>query len=195
MYITSADRPVVLVVECINPAGRKRLAEALRKGNMDLVCREAVRQVDAGADILDINVSTTGVDEEVVLPLAVNAIMGVVDVLLSLDSDNPRALEAAIKVYRGKPIINSVTGQESYLNGILPMVKEYGAAVIGLTMDNNGIPQDPNSRMLIAKTILERAEKARIPQEDVIIDCLAMTLATESQAVAATLKAIRKVHL
>ena len=193
--IISDDRPVVLIGECINPAGRKRLAEALQTGNMDLVCWEAIRQVEAGADILDVNVGGPGIDEEMVLPLVVQTITGVVDVPLSLDSDNPRALEAALRVYHGKPIVNSVTGQESSLNEILPIVKEYGAAIVGLTMDDDGIPQDPNHRMVIAKKILERTGKVGIPQEDVIIDCLAMTLATESQAAMVTLETIYKVHL
>jgi len=187
------DQPTVLIGERINPTGKKKLAAALQAGDMEFVRKEALAQVRAGADILDVNVGMAGVDEIALLPQTLQAVMEVVDVPLSLDSDNPKALEAALKVYQGKPIINSVTGQELSLNSILPLVKEYGAAVIGLTMDDKGIPQNADQRVAIAHRIIDRAESLGIPREHVIIDCLCLTIATDNQAGLVTLQAIRKV--
>ena len=187
------DRPTVLIGERINPTGRKKLAASLAAGDMEMVRREAVIQVEAGADILDVNVGSSGVDEVGLLSRAVQAVMEAVDVPLSLDSDSPAALEAALKVYRGKPIVNSVTGQERSLAEVLPLVREYGAAVIALTMDDEGIPPDAARRVAIARTIVERAESLGIPREDVIVDCLVLTVATESEAGLVTLEAVRRV--
>ena len=191
--LISGDQPTVLIGERINPTGRKRLAESLQAGSMGLVRREATVQVQAGADVLDVNVGGPGIDEVALLPQAVQAVMEVVDVPLSLDSDNPKALEAALKVCQGKPIVNSVTGREKSLNEILPLVKEHGTAVIGLTIDDNGIPTDADRRVVIARKIIERAEALGIPREDVIVDCLALTVSTDSQAGLVTLEAIRRV--
>jgi len=191
--LISDDQPTVLIGERINPTGKKKLAAALQAGNMELVRREAITQVQAGADILDVNVGASGIDETRLLPQVVQAVMEAVDVPLSLDSDNPRSLEAALKLYQGKPIINSVTGQERSLNEVLPLVKKYGAVVIGLTMDDEGIPMDPDRRVAIAHKIVSRAEALDIPREDIIIDCLTLTMATDSRAGLATLQAIRKV--
>ncbi len=191
--LISAEQPTVLIGERINPTGKKRLAAALQAADMTLIRKEAIAQVKAGADILDVNVGATGIDETILLPEAVQAVMDVVDVPLSLDSDNPKSLEAALKIYRGKPIINSVTGQERSLNEVLPLVKQYGAVVIGLTMDNDGIPMDPDRRLAIAGKIVDRAEALGIPREDIIIDCLALTMATDSRAGLVTLQAIGKV--
>jgi 5-methyltetrahydrofolate--homocysteine methyltransferase len=188
------DQPTVLIGERINPTGRKKLAAALEAGDMEVLRREAVAQVEAGADILDVNVGSPGVDEVGLLAQVVQAVAEAVDVPLSLDSDNPGALEAALKVYHGKPIINSVTGQESSLAEVLPLVKRYGAAVIALTMDDDGIPADPARRVAIAHKIIERAESLGIPREDVIIDCLVLTVATESDAALVTLEAVRQVR-
>ena len=187
------DQPTVLIGERINPTGRKKLAAALEAGDMEVLRREAVAQVEAGADILDVNVGSSGVDEVGLLAQVVQAVADAVDVPLSLDSDNSGALEAALKVYRGKPIINSVTGQESSQSEVLPLVREYGAAVIALTIDDEGIPADPARRMAIACKIVERAENLGIPREDVIIDCLVLTVATESDAALVTLEAVRRV--
>jgi len=188
------DRPTVLIGERINPTGRKKLAAALEAGNMEMLRREAVAQVEAGADILDVNVGSCGVDEVGLLAQVVQAVSEAVDVPLSLDSDNPGALEAALRVYRGKPIVNSVTGQENSLAEVLPLVREYGAAVIALTMDDEGIPADPAHRVTIAHKIIKRAISLGIPREDVIIDCLVLTVATESEAVLVTLEAVRRVR-
>ena len=149
--------PTVLIGERINPTGKKKLAAALKSGDLDAVCREAVAQVEAGADILDINVACPGVDEIAMLPKAVKKVMAAVDVPLCIDINNPGALKETLKIYRGKPIVNSVTGEESSLNEILPLAKEYGAAVIGLTIDEQGIPKEAGRRVDIAHKIMERA--------------------------------------
>ena len=183
----------VLIGERINPSGKKKLAEALKRGDFDVVRKEAIAQVEAGADILDINVVCPGVDEIAVLPKIVQKVMASVDAPLCIDINNPVALKEALKVYEGKPIVNSVTGEENSLNQILPLVKEYGAAVIGLTIDDEGIPKESDRRVAIAHKIIERAESLEIPPEDVIIDCLALTLGADSNTGLVTLEAIRKV--
>lgn len=191
--IIGHDRPTVLIGERINPTGKKALADALRAGDLDAVREEARKQVAAGADILDVNVGATGVDETVMLPLAVQAVAEVVDVPLCLDSRNAAALAAALEVCPGRPIINSVTGEASSLNEILPLAKRFGAPVIGLTLDDTGIPQDPVRRVEIARMIVERAAALGIPPEDVIIDCLTLTLGANTRAGLGTLEAVRRV--
>lgn len=191
--LISDEQPTVLIGERINPTGKKKLTAALQAGDMELVRKEAIAQVQAGADILDVNIGASGIDETRLLPQAVQAVMEAVNVPLSLDSDNPKSLEAALKIYQGKPIINSVTGQERSLNEVLPLVKEYGAVVIGLTMDDEGIPMDSDRRVAIAHKIIGKAEALDIPREDIIIDCLVLTIATDSRAGLVTLRAIRKV--
>jgi len=191
--LISSARPTVLIGERINPTGKKKLAAALQSGDMAAIQTEAIAQVQAGADILDVNVGVPGHDETALLPKAVQAVMDVVDVPLCLDSHNPKALEAAIKVYRGKPLINSVNGETRSIQGILPMVKEYGAAVIGLTMDENGIPSNAETRVNIAHKIVDSAEALGIPREDVIIDCLAMAIGVDNKAGIVTIETIRRV--
>jgi 5-methyltetrahydrofolate--homocysteine methyltransferase len=192
VFITD-EGPTVLIGERINPSGKKKLAEALKSGDFDVVRREAIAQVEAGADILDVNVVCPGVEEIAVLPKVVEKVMASVDAPLCIDINNPGALKEALKVYKGKPIVNSVTGEENSLNEILPLVKEYGAAVIGLTIDEEGIPKESDRRVAIAHKIIERAGSLGIPPEDVIIDCLALTLGADSNAGLLTLEAIRRV--
>lgn len=170
------------------------MAESLKLGDLTIVREEAIAQVNAGARILDVNVVTSGVDEIVLLPRVVQVLMEAVDVPISIDINNPKALEEVLKIYKGKPIVNSVTGEEDLLNDILPLVKEYGTAVIGLTIDEEGIPKDLDKRLVIANKIVERAHAFGIPIEDVIIDCLALTIGADSQAGLVTLEAIRKVR-
>ncbi len=192
--IISDKQPTVLIGERINPTGKKRLAAALLAGNLDIVRQEALEKLQAKADILDVNVGAAGVDEAVLLPEAVQAVMDTVDVPLCIDSSKPKALEAALKVYKGKPLINSVTGQESSLVEVLPLVKEFNAAVIGLTMDDEeGIPKTVDKRVSIAHKIVERAEALGIPREDIIIDCLNMPAAADSKAALTIIGAIRKI--
>jgi 5-methyltetrahydrofolate--homocysteine methyltransferase len=193
--IISYDRPTVLIGERINPSGKKKLSASLQAGNLDMACQEALAQVQAGAEILDVNVATLGVDEVTLLAQAVKAIMATVNVPLCVDSTNLAALEAALKVYQGKALVNSVKGEEESLNTVLPIIKHYGAAVVGLTMDDKGIPGDADRRVAIAHKIVERAEKIGIPRQDVVIDCLARTLAAESQSGSAVLEAIRRVRV
>lgn len=185
--------PTVLIGERVNPSGRKKLAEALKSGDLDMICGEAMAQVEAGADILDVNVAAPEVDEIAVLPKVVEKVMASVDVPLCIDINNPGSLKEALKVYEGKPIVNSVTGEENSLNEILPLVKEYGTAVIGLTIDEEGIPKESARRVAIAHKIMERANSLGIPPEDVIIDCLALTLGADTNAALVTLEAVRKV--
>jgi 5-methyltetrahydrofolate--homocysteine methyltransferase len=192
VVITNAG-PTVLIGERINPSGKKKLAEALKNGDFDMVRKEAIAQVEAGADILDVNVVTPGVDEIAVLPKVVEKVMASVDTPLCIDINNPGALKEALRIYKGKPIVNSVTGEESSLNEILPLVKEYGAVVVGLTIDEEGIPKESDRRVAIAHKIVERAESLGIPPENVIIDCLALTLGADSNAGMVTLEAIHMV--
>jgi 5-methyltetrahydrofolate--homocysteine methyltransferase len=192
--IIGGGRPTVLIGERINPTGKKRLAEALRAGSLDVAREEAIAQVAAGADILDVNVGATGVDEITMLPLAVQAVAEVVDVPLCLDSRKVEALAAALAVCPGRPIVNSVTGEESSLEEVLPLVKEFGVPVIGLTLDEKGIPAEAGARLEIAYRIVERAEAIGIPREDVIIDCLTLSLGANVKAGLATLEATRRVR-
>jgi 5-methyltetrahydrofolate--homocysteine methyltransferase len=189
------NQPTVLIGERINPTGKKNLAGALKAGDLEVVRKEAMAQVQAGADILDVNVGTFGVDEVTLLPKAVRAVMETVDVPLCLDSSNPDALEAALKVYEGKPLVNSVTGEEHSLKRILPLVKRYGAAIIGLVQDDEGIPKDAERRVLIARKIVEKVEAAGIPREDLVIDCLAFAVGAEPSSGVAVIEAIRRIKV
>jgi 5-methyltetrahydrofolate--homocysteine methyltransferase len=186
-------QPTVIIGERINPAGKTKLQEALKAGNLDIVRSEALAQAQAGADIIDVNVGTFGVDEVTLLPQAVQAVMGTVDIPLCIDSNNPAALEAAIKIYKGKPLINSVSGEEHSLTRVLPMVKEYGAAVVGLVQDDEGIPKDAGRRVSIARKIVERAEAAGIARENIVIDCLAFAVGADTSSGPAVMEAIRKI--
>lgn len=188
------DLPVVMIGERINPAGKPKLAAALKERDLDLVRLEARAQVEAGAEIIDVNVVASGVKEAEVLPLAVKAVLDEIDVPICMDINDVRALEEALAVYPGKAIINSVTGEEASLSEVLPVAKSHGAAVIGLTMDDNGIPKDADTRVAIAAKIVERATREGIPPEDVIIDCLALTLGADSNSAMVTLKAIAEVR-
>lgn len=185
--------PTAIIGERINPTGKKKLAAAIQAGDWDYLAREAVRQVEAGATIIDVNVGVPGIDEPAAMREAVTAVMGAVDVPLSIDSSNPEALAAALSIYKGKALINSVTGEARVLEKVLPLVREYDATVIGLTMDDNGIPYDPDGRFEIARHIVAAAEAHGIPRENLLIDCLAMTVGADHTAGRTTLTAIRRV--
>ena len=191
--IVSDGGPTILIGERINPTGKKKLAAALRAGDFDVIRQEAIAQVEAGADILDVNVVTPDVDEISVLPKAIETIMAAVDVPLCIDINNPAALKAALKVYEGKPVVNSVSGEERSLSEVLPFVKEYGAAVIGMALDDSGIPKEAERRVEVANKIIERAESLGISREDIIIDCLALAVSSDDRAGFVTLQAIRMV--
>ena len=191
--IIGDNRPTVLIGERINPSGNKRLAEALRRGNLEVVCNEALVQVQAGADIIEVNVGTFGVDEVTLLPQAVQVLMDTDQVPLCIDSADPAALEAALKVYKGKPHINSVTGEEHSLGKVLPFVKEYRAAVIGLVQDDEGVPKGRERRVSIAHKLVTRAESVGISREDIIIDCLAYAVGADTSSGPEVIKAISQV--
>jgi 5-methyltetrahydrofolate--homocysteine methyltransferase len=192
--IIGPDRPLVIIGERINPTGRKKLAKALEEGNLKLVQEEATRQVQEGAHVLDVNVGISGIDEPKLLKEAILAVREVTGVPLCIDSALPRALEAGLQAYEGKALVNSVNGEERKLKEVLPVVKQYGAAVIGLTMDDDGIPKDAQKRLQIARKIVEEAKKTGIPPEDVIIDPLAMAISTDHTAALETLKAMRLIR-
>jgi 5-methyltetrahydrofolate--homocysteine methyltransferase len=192
--IISIDKPTVLIGERINPTGRKKLTEALKAGDLDIVRREAIEQAEAGADIIDCNVNTHGVNDTELLPKAVKIVQEAVDAPMCLDSPNPAAIEAALKVYKGKPLINSVSGEEHSLKKVLPLVKDYGAAVIGLVQDDEGIPKDAERRIAIAHKIVNAVEKAGIPREDVVIDVLTFAIGAEAKSGLDVLEAIRRIR-
>jgi 5-methyltetrahydrofolate--homocysteine methyltransferase len=185
---------VTIIGESINPTRRKKLTAALLSGEMDYIFELAKAQIDTGADVLDINVGAPGVDELFALPKVALAVAENFDIPLCLDSSNREALAAALKVMSGKPLVNSVNGEETNLKTLLPIIKEYGAAVIGLTMDESGIPTDPDTRMKIAGKILERAARLGIPPEDVVIDPLVLTVGADQNAGKVTLQTIEMVR-
>ncbi len=182
-----------VIGERINPTGKKRFKEALLAHDVDYILSQAVEQVHAGADILDVNVGLPGIDEKEMMVTAVKAIQSVCDTPLQLDSTIPEVLEAGLRVYNGKPVVNSVNGEDESLDSILPLVKKYGAAVVGLTLDKNGIPKTAEGRFAIAEKILDRAIEYGIPKEDVFIDCLTLTASAEQDGVMETLNALSRV--
>ena len=193
--IIGDGRPTVLIGERINPSGREKLTNELKAGKLDIVIKEAQSQVEAGADVLDVSVAGAfGLNEVELLPRVLQAVMKAVDVPLCIDSSNPEALSAALKLYKGKPLVNSVTGEEKSLTKVLPLVREYGAAVVGLTQDDEGIPTSADKRVEIAHKIVERAGKAGIPVEDVVIDPLASAVGADANSVLVTLEAVRRIR-
>ena len=182
-----------VIGERLNPTGKKALQAALRAGDMDYVLREAIREQEQGAALLDVNMGLPDIDEPALLERAVKEIQAVVDLPLQLDSSNAEALARAARVYNGKPLINSVSGKKESLEKILPIAKKYGAAVLGLTLDDEGIPDTAARRFAIAQKIIAEAAKYGIPREDVLIDCLVMTVSAQQNQAAETLKAVRMV--
>lgn len=186
------DRPRI-IGERINPTGKKRFKEALKSGDIGYILGQAIEQINAGADILDVNVGLPDIDEKEMMVKVVKALQSVTDLPLQLDSTRPDVLEAALRVYNGKPIVNSVNGEKASMEAILPLVKKYGAAVVGLALDEGGIPKTAEGRFEIAKKILANAEKTGIPKRDVFIDCLTLTASAEQAAVIETVKALHRV--
>jgi 5-methyltetrahydrofolate--homocysteine methyltransferase len=186
--------PVVIIGECINPTRRKRLVATLQEKDFDYMLSLARSQIDAMADVLDVNVGFPGVVDEELLPEAVIALQDNFDIPLCLDSPNPAAIEAALKVAHGKCLINSVDAEESSLNRLLPIAREYGAAIIGLVLDDDGITHDPEKRLRIAEKIINRSVQHGIREEDVIIDPMAMAVSADPNACRVTLETIRLVH-
>lgn len=186
--IISPEKPFTIIGERINPTRRKKLAETMAQGDFTIVQEDARKQVEAGAHILDINAGIPGADEPALLRGAALAVMEVTDVPLCFDSANPDALEAALAVYRGKALINSTTVEESMLERVLPLVKKHQAAVIGVLTDERGVPQTTELRFEVACKLLKRAADYGIPPEDIIVDCLALTVGADHNAARITLE-------
>ncbi len=181
---------ISVVGERLNPTGKKRLQQAILNEDWDYILRQAVEQVEAGAEILDVNIGVPGLDQEKFFPVLIKKLQSIIDIPLQIDSSNPQAIEAALRVYNGKAIVNSVTGEESNMNEILPIVKKYGAAIIGLTLDEKGIPSSADDRIKIAKRIMDKSISYGINIEDIYIDCLALTASAEQSQATETLKAL-----
>lgn len=182
-----------IIGERINPTGKKLFKQALVDNNIDYILTQALSQTGAGAEILDVNVGHPEIDEKKMMVRVIKAIQSVCDAPLQIDSTKPDVLEAGLRYYNGKPIVNSVNGEKKSLSEVLPLVKKYGASVVGLTLDENGIPKTAEGRFEIAKRIVERAEKLGIDRRDVYIDCLTLTVSAEQDACRETLKALRRV--
>lgn len=183
---------ITVVGERINPTGKKRLQQALREGDSAYPCSQAVAQSEAGAEILDVNAGLPGIDEAATLERLVKDLQAVTDLPLQLDSSNPEALSRALRIYNGKPIVNSVNGEQKTLDAILPLCKKYGAAVVGLTLDEKGIPTSAEARFAISERIVQAATAAGIPREDIYIDCLTLTASAQQEGAVQTLEALTR---
>ncbi len=191
---TVAETNAVRVIgERINPTGKKRFQQALREGDIDYIVLRGVEQQDAGADILDVNVGLPGLDEPEMMRRTVRALQAAVDLPLQIDSSDPKAIEAGLRACCGKAVVNSVNGKAEVLETVLPLCRKYGAAVVGLCMDENGIPQDWRGRVAIARRILDAALAHGIAKEDVFIDCLTLTVSAQQEQAVETLRAVRAV--
>ena len=183
---------ITVVGERINPTGKKRLQQALRDGDSAYPCAQAVAQAEAGAQVLDVNAGLPGIDEAATLEQLVKDLQAITDLPLQLDSSNPEALSRALRIYNGKPIVNSVNGEQKTLDTILPLCKKYGAAVVGLALDEHGIPADAEGRFAIVKRIAAAANAAGIPNEDIYIDCLTLTASAQQEGAVQTLEALTR---
>lgn len=183
---------ITVVGERINPTGKKRLQQALREGDSAYPCAQAVAQAEAGAEVLDVNAGLPGIDEAATLERLIRDLQAVTDLPLQLDSSNPEALSRALRIYNGKPIVNSVNGEQKTLDEILPLCKKYGAAVVGLTLDEQGIPTSAEGRFAIAQKIVKAATEIGIPKEDIYIDCLTLTASAQQEGAAQTLEALSR---
>ena len=196
--ITSPSKVVYIdevrvIGERINPTGKKLFKKALIDKDMDYILKQAIEQIEGGAEILDVNVGLPEINEEEMMECAIKEIQGIVDIPLQIDSGKKNVIEKALRIYNGKPIVNSVNGEDVVLDSVLPIVKKYGAAVVGLTLDCNGIPSKAEERFNIAKKIVNKAAQYEIKKEDVYIDCLTLTLSAQQEEVMETLKAVKMV--
>lgn len=187
------NEPTVIIGERINPTGRKKVLAALQAGNFDIVRQDAADQVAAGAAVLDVNAGVPGADEAALLKQMMGIVMDVTDVPLCIDTADPQALEAALSVYNGRALVNSVNGEERSLKAVLPLVKEHNVAVIGLCMDDDGIPETPADRLRVAAKIIERAGQQGIEPQNIIIDPLALTMGADHTAGRVALDTIKLV--
>ncbi|MBD5640466.1 homocysteine S-methyltransferase family protein [Clostridium botulinum] len=181
---------VKIIGERINPTGKKLFKEALRNNDIDYILKEAISQVESGADILDINVGLPEIDEEETMKKVIREIQSIIDTPLQIDSNNPKVIEKALRVYNGKPIVNSVNGEDKVLDSVLPLIKKYGAAVVALTLDDKGIPKKAEERLKVAEKIVNKALEYGIKREDIFIDCLVLTASAQQEDVGETLKAV-----
>ncbi len=192
--VISPGAPFVIIGERINPTRRKKLAETMAQGDYSVVQQDALKQVEAGAHILDVNAGIPGADEPALLRGAVQAVMEVVDVPICIDTANPDAIKAALEVYPGKALINSTTAEQLMMDRIFPLAKQFNAAVIGVITDENGVPATPEARLEVARKLLKRAADYGIPSEDIVIDCLALTVGADDQAGRITLESMRLIR-
>lgn len=192
--VISQEKPFVIIGERINPTRRKKLAESMTAGDFSIVQEDALKQIQAGAQVLDVNAGIPGCDEPDLLRKAVQAVLEVAQTPLCLDTANPDALEAALEVYPGKALINSTTAEVSMMARVFPLAKKYGAAVIGVITDENGIPATPQDRLKVAQKLIATAADYGIPPEDILIDCLALTVGADSNAGRVTLDAMELVQ-
>ena len=190
----SLDDGPIIIGERLNPTGKKRLKQALREGDMDAVMREAIAQTEAGAHALDVNVGLPEIDEPACLTRVVQAVQSVCDVPLQLDTADPRALEAAMRVYIGRPLVNSVSGKQAVMDAVFPLVREYGGALVALTLDEKGIPDTVEGRLDIAQRIVREAARYGIRSTDLLFDALTLTVATDTSGPSLTLQTLRELH-
>jgi 5-methyltetrahydrofolate--homocysteine methyltransferase len=188
------DRPTVLIGERIHPFGKGPVKEALQSGNFKLICEEASSQVETGADVLIVNANVFGMDESDLLPRVVRSIMETIDVPLCIESRNPLALEKTLQMGCGRPMISSLTGEKPVLDNLLPIIKKYDLPVVAMATDSAGIPPDPHRRIEIVQNILTRAETSDIPRENLLVDCLAESIAVNPAAARVTCNAIERVR-
>ena len=188
------DRPFVMIGERINPTGRKLLSEEMKRGDFSRVEADAIAPVQGGAQMLDVNAGIPLADEPALLARAIELVQSVVDVPLSIDSSIIAALEAGLAVYKGKPLVNSVTGESEVMERVLPLVKRYGAAVVAISNDETGISEDPDVRFSIAKRIIERAADHGIPRSDIVVDPLVMPIGAMGTAGQQVFRLLRRLH-
>ena len=186
-------RPII-IGERINPTGKSRFKQALRDHDMDYILKEGITQQQNGAHVLDVNVGLPEIDEVQLMQDAIKEIQSVIDLPLQIDTTDPIAMEKAMRIYNGKPLINSVNGKEHSMHEVFPLVKKYGGVVIALTLDENGIPPTAEGRLEVAKKIIATAETYGIPKTDLIFDVLAMTISAEQEAAAVTLRALQLIR-
>ena len=191
--IAEFGKRFAVIGERLNPTGKKLLQKALREGDTDYLLKEAVKQQEQGADVLDLNTGLPDIDEAEVLTRSLIEIQGIVNLPIQIDSSDFKALESGARIYNGKPLLNSVNGKAESLANVLPIAKKYGACVLGLTLDENGIPETAEERFRIARKIVDEAERIGIPRRNILIDCLALTASAQQKLVPETLKAIRMV--
>lgn len=190
----SFGRKPVIIGERINPTGKKKLKQALKDGDFDYILKEGIMQQEKGAHILDVNVGLPDIDEVAVMEKVVTELQSVTSLPLQIDTVLPEAMERAMRIYNGKPMINSVNGKQESMDQVFPLVQKYGGVVVALTIDEDGIPDTAEGRLAIAEKIICEAEKYGIDRKDIVVDVLAMTISSEPEGALVTLKALKLVR-